>query len=231
MFRPISLIFAILAYGALGGGYLLKERAKNPTEGLERPVVLEAAKSHSGKLARPLSGRKEIYLGIRVAEIENFDFLDRWIRQFDVRENPRGDAPVIRADLWLGRKPDDAAVHVQFGYRPFGLPANASTDRELVLDAASADFGDAPITHYKFEIQGGDSFFFAHAPYLQIGKSLPKTYLTKKIGQKLNEPLQRAGLLMLSGIALVFIHLFFVAARLLVPWRKDPPPPDLDMPA
>lgn len=231
MFRPLTLIFAVVAYGSLIAGYVWKERAKNPNEGFERPIVLEAARSHAGRLARPISGQKDIYLAIRIAEVENFDFLDHWTKQFDAQNFGRGDAPVIRADLWLGRKENDEAVHVQFGYRPFWFPEGVSTDREIFLDGISQRLGDEPMTHYKFEIQGGDSFFFAHAPFVQIGKSAPKSYLTTKIGNKLNVPLRRAGLLMLTGIGLVFIHLFFAVARLLCPWRKDPPPPDLDMPA
>lgn len=69
-----------------------------------------------------------------------------------------------------------------------------------------------------------DEFFLEHRPTLLTGR-LHETPVRLPVRDK------RPGLVLLAGAAGVFIHLFGIWIRFMVPWREPLPPEELEIPA
>jgi hypothetical protein len=213
--RAAYFLFIAAAYGSFAAGLVWKTSLEPKRTAGPPPERWSLPRAEPFAVDARWRGDTPVFLGIEIAGDDDLLAADAWLRE--------------KRDLHLALELADAsgALLERTTLQDFAIASDLSPEA-LVIGRTRLDV-PATAARLRACLSGTDSFLLEHRPFLQLGRAqaaLPGAWTRRVLSGHGAKP----GLLVLAGGTLVFLHLFFVLARLCVPWRKNPPPPD-DMPA
>lgn len=103
-------------------------------------------------------------------------------------------------------------------------PLRGGTSERMLVGKTMMDVQAERTYDVTFEVVGEDGYFRDRRPQLTIG-GLADRQLTTTARRMIAGRNVWPGLVLLSGLSGVFVHVFFFLARLALPWRTDAPEP------
>lgn len=216
-----DVLLGAVAFGVLGVGFLWRASERPEAPDQAPPVRLSLApETVAAGLEPPRSGKIAVFLGLTAPGDDDVLQIADWLESNDVPALVLGfeDADgkeIGRARLGGGRR---------------SVRREGGADGTLFIDRADLTPSDRPAAAVRIESEGTSLLaLIERGGFVQIGRSeeLAAGSWSQMIASKSG---RRPGLVILAGLALVFTHFFFLAARLVVPVVKAAEPGELLLP-
>ena len=210
----------VVAWSAFVAGAIWKATAKDLERHEETTTQrIALAADGSAELERPITGSHRLFFGATVGGESDALAVEQFIAS----------RPMLRIRASFLDSQDVVSVVIFKGESFALLPEVSGVDTWFFVEGR-LDLETKTATRCTVELEGDKGFLGDRPIFLQIGLK------TEKIGgawtaSLLDREVYWRGLLLLAGSAGIFCHVFFILARLAVPWRQDAPPPDDSLPA